>query len=287
MNKLFSLILAALIVSSAYATPPEAPEGYKWVLVEEYSDEFNGDKLDSTKWRKYFDGWGGRPPAKFVPEAISVSNGTMQIKNSKLNKKDGPYKIAGGAVQSVNDQAHFGYFECRFKASKVRMSTTFWLSNDKEPLDATTDCPTDTYSQELDIVEVVGGHTGTKFETHMNSNTHYRHVPCGARKEVFHSEGARAELDSKVWEDYHTYACWWVNADSVKFYTDDKHTSTVKFNTDIDSTEPFDRPMAVNMVTETYDWCTPYPKKKDLTNDEINTSYYDWIRVWELVKIEE
>ncbi|RME95998.1 MAG: hypothetical protein D6766_01800 [Verrucomicrobia bacterium] len=45
---------------------------------------------------------------------------------------------------------------------------------------------------------------------------------------------------------------------------------------------PFDRPMQINMVTETYDWM-PAPSEEELANDAINATYYDWVRVWVLV----
>ena len=39
------------------------------------------------------------------------------------------YRLAGGAVASVKNQAHYGYYETRMKASLTTMSSTFWLSN--------------------------------------------------------------------------------------------------------------------------------------------------------------
>ncbi|MFY0598465.1 MAG: T9SS type A sorting domain-containing protein [Cyclobacteriaceae bacterium] len=284
MRRLIILILCVLSFN-AFSEPPEPPLGFRWVLNLPFSDEFNGTELDGTKWRDYFDGWQGRTPARFKPYTVSVSDGNMQIKNGVLSPAEGNYTIAGGAVQSLSDQAYYGYYECRFKASRIMMSTTFWLSNRKVKLDETS-CTTDTYSQELDISEVVGASAG-KFEENMNSNTHYRHVPCGENQEIFYSNGTSSKLDSKVWEDYHTYACWWVDANSAKFYADDEFTASVDFNTTIDDTDPFDRPMKVNMVTETYDWATPYPSADDLNNDAINTSYYDWIRSYELVRVDE
>ncbi|PWJ37919.1 carbohydrate binding domain-containing protein [Sediminitomix flava] len=286
MQIIHKLLVFILLVSSfkTLADPPEPKKGYRWVLNKRFSDEFNGTSLNGLKWRNYFDGWKGRPPAKFVPSSVSVKDGYMQIKNAMLDQADGSYIIAGGAVQSLSSEASYGYYECRFKSSKIRMSTTFWLSNKKELLDE-TECTTDRYSQELDISETVGGHTGT-FQNHMHSNTHYRHIPCGESKEVFHSAGAKKELASTVWEDFHTYACWWENAYTAHFYADGEYFTTVDFDTSIDATAPFDRPMRVNMVTETYDWITP-PEEADLRDDAINTSYYDWIRAYTLVPIDE
>ena len=59
---------------------PDPPEGFEWKLDVRFSDDFNGTELDKTKWRDYHPYWKGRPPAKFMPEAISVKDGSMQIK---------------------------------------------------------------------------------------------------------------------------------------------------------------------------------------------------------------
>jgi hypothetical protein len=40
--------------------------------------------------------------------------------------------------------------------------------------------------------------------------------------------------------------------------------------------------MYMHLVTETYNWETP-PTVEELNNDEINTTYYDWVRSYKLV----
>ena len=52
---------------------PEAPEGYKWVVNEDYTDEFNGKRLNAAKWHAKSPYWtNGRPPATFKAENVSV-----------------------------------------------------------------------------------------------------------------------------------------------------------------------------------------------------------------------
>ena len=115
------------------AKPPIPPKGYRWVINVQFSDEFNGNSLDYSKWNDTFGDWKGRPPALFVPEAISVKDGTLQIKSGVLKKRYKDYTIFGGAVSSNTYNAHYGYYECKAKASKIAMSTTFWMSNPKVP----------------------------------------------------------------------------------------------------------------------------------------------------------
>ena len=280
------LFLFLIISINTIAQPPEPPTGYRWVLFDTYSDEFNGNTLNPTKWKNTFNNWQGRPPAKFEPSAVSVKGGTMQLKSGKYASPQGNYTMYGGAVTSLDETASFGYYEVRFKASKIAMSTTFWLSNSKQSYNSTP-CTSDRYSQELDIVEAAGD-TRDKFSgfrTKQKSNTHHRYVPCDASQEIFYSSGATSEtLSSEVWEDYHTYGMQWHNARSATFYAEGKSGETVVFNTTIDA-NPFDRPTFMAMVSETYDWLTPYPTASELNNDAINTAYYDWVRSYRLVPV--
>ena len=299
-------LLSALsfgIAALVFADPPEPEEGERWVLNQEYSDEFNGTSLDTDKWHDYFINWKGRSPAKFDPSSVSVSDGNMIIRNKKLANADGDYTIGGGAVQSNGISAYFGYYECSFKASRINMSTTFWMSNAKETTTNTrlsAQCNNnERYSQELDICESIGGagNFSSKFRTQQNFNTHYRHQ-CNGAAEKFFSAGnnavegngqtANANLagGTEAWEDYHTYACYWIDAKTVDFYTDNNFAGRVNVNQDVVD-NPFDRPMKINMVTETYNWAKPYPTDAELANNNINASYYDWIRSYYLTPVDQ
>ncbi|PKQ64279.1 hypothetical protein BZG02_05525 [Labilibaculum filiforme] len=284
-RKYLILFLFAFLTTNTFADPPIPPKGYRWVLNGSFSDEFNGNQLNSKKWYDTFNGWQGRAPAMFVPEAISVKNGNLEIKSGVLDKPVKDFTIYGGAVSSKSSEAYYGYYECHAKASKIAMSTTFWMSNDKVPY-ADTEDTRDSYSQELDIQECIGGGTvHKKFRNGMNSNTHFRYVKPGEKKETFMSKGTGATLNSEVSEEFHTYGAWWKNANEVLYYADNQLFDTVMIRTDI-SSKPFDRPMKINMVTETYDW-QPAPSNEDLLNNDINTAFYDWVRSYELVKMDQ
>ncbi|MFS4468789.1 family 16 glycosylhydrolase [Maribacter sp. 2210JD10-5] len=309
MKLIFLLLLSILTTSPNLdkKDPPEPEIGKRWVLNLQYSDEFNGNSLDAMKWKNSYDGWKGRTPGFFSPESVSVHSGMLQIKNGVLDKSitnhtKEKYSIKGGAVQSLEKSAHFGYYEARFKASRINMSTTFWMSNKKVPVDFTTkisngNCEKDQFSQELDIAESIGGEitVGDKFRKNMNFNTHYRYIDCEGGKEKFYSAGnnavegnglaSNATLSTESWQDFHTYAAHWKNANEVSFYADDKLVGDVQIRTDVVD-EPFPRPMGINMVTETYNWAKPYPNNEELENDEINTSYYNWVRAYTLVDID-
>jgi hypothetical protein len=260
------------------AAPPLPQAGYKWVRNEMFSDEFNGTALDQSKWFDHHPRWKGRPPAKFVPGAISVAGGFLRIRNGLLPAPDGAFTLAGGAVVSRSTGAFYGYYETRMKASKIAMSSTFWMSNEGEKSsDATA-------AQEIDIVETIGApppqpdwaKTWNRF---MNSNTHAFHTRQG-KKEDLKTPG-RAPLDPPAGDAFHIYAAWWVDANTVKFYLDDQYVFTLHPSTKY-SPAPFARPMHVNLVTETYDWAAP-PTAAEVTDESRNTTYYDWVHAFTLV----
>lgn len=299
--KLSIISISTLALSfTAMAKPPEPEEGKRWVINNAYSDEFNGKTLDQRKWRDHHRSWKGRPPAIFDPTTVSLKNGNLQIKNKMLEKPQGPYTISGGAVQSLNQSAYHGYYESKFKASRINMSTTFWLSNDSVPFKGKNylgeECAHDSWSMELDIVEAVGGVIdaafGKSFRTGHQYNTHvwYRGCDKSNRKNMRFSKGANAAegdgsrpfnnklADGKeVWQDYNTYAAWWKNENEVDFYLNDGFAGRTIVDTAL-LEKPYNRPMQMQMLTETYNWGTPYPVESELANDEINTSYYDWVR---------
>ena len=97
---------------------------------DKFSDEFNGNELDKTKWFDRSPYWvDGRAPATFRARTVSVNDGCLQIKNDLLREDDPKYSIAGGAVASVAKDGLYGYYESRIKASGISMSTSFWMKN--------------------------------------------------------------------------------------------------------------------------------------------------------------
>ena len=286
-KQMFAMLCLAVFACLAIAKeegipmpPVEAPDGYEWVLIETYSDEFNGTELDQSKWHDHYPGWEGRVPGKYVPSSVRVKDGFLRIKCTLLDPPQGEEKewwIACGAIQSKAQEASYGYYETRMKASSLRTSSTFWLMNpaDSNPEGKRT---------ELDIQECIGNaQRWPGFKHQFRNNTHVTipakvkgEEPQGAKK------GASTDLGGKVDEAFHRYGCWWVDADTMHFYLDGELVQTIDFPTDLDDT-PFDQPMFVNLVCEIYDW-EFMPEKDRLLDDSLNTTYYDYVRSYKLVE---
>jgi beta-glucanase (GH16 family) len=264
------------------ADPPPAPEGFRWEPDPRFTDEFDGALLDPGKWHDHHPRWRGRPPAKFVPSAVSVTNGCLVIRAGVLEEPDGAFTLSDGAVVSRSEEAFHGYYEARMKASQISMSSTFWMSNRSvREGDASV-------SHELDITETVGAPEAgppwaREWNRFMNSNTHYFRSVRGAKENL--ATPGKAPLDPPAGETFHTYGAWWVDANTVHFYLDDEFVFTLRPSTKY-STTPFDRPMHVNLVVETYDWMAP-PSIEDVTNPAINATRYDWVRAYRLQALGE
>ncbi|AUP81093.1 HYR domain-containing protein [Flavivirga eckloniae] len=255
------------------------PSGKTWHKVENLSDEFDDDSFDESKWlntdpRR----WIGRAPGIFKENTVTETGGNLKLTAYKLDTPEvvngNTFTHAGSYIGS-KEAAQVGYyFECRMKANKTFMSSTFWLINHRGD---GTGC--DRRVTELDIQECVGQITTTagwaqQFDETIHSNTHSRQADCASTPTG--SAGGNAEIGEKAWAGYHVYAAWWKSATEVEFYLDGKkvYTVTPKAN--------FDLPMYLRMVVETYDW-NPVPADGGMTGtEEERTTSYDWVRTWEL-----
>ncbi len=258
---------------------PTPPNGKKWEKVEALSDEFNGNSLNTSKWAINVSTWIGRPPGIFKQNAVKVNDGKLQFTAYKLSSSEtvngNVYTHAGALVRSLKNQT-YGYYECRMKANKTFMSSTFWLINKRNE---GSGC--DVRVTELDITETVGVNSNganwvnTTINS-MNSNTHSRGTVCN--NTPVGQEGGKASLGEPSWKGYHTYGAWWKNKDEVLFYLDGKFVYKIK------PPANFNLPMYLRLVTETYDW-NPPKAGQDGMNDsaENRTTYYDWVRTYKLV----
>ena len=273
-----------VIVSEPSANQPyslsngvSTPSGKKWIKVENLSDEFNANTLDTQKWASRVSTWIGRAPAMFKDEAISLKEGNLLITNYMLDAAETvngtTYTHAGGLIRSLQAATPGMYFECRMKANKTFMSSTFWLINNRND---GTGC--DKRTTELDIQECVGEITTTAswastFDRGMHSNTHSRNLTCSESKEGSIGNTSNGDI---VYEGYHVYAAWWKSATEILFFLDGELQKTVN------PIEEFNLPMYYRLVTETYDW-NPVPANGGLTGSaEERTTKYDWVRTWKL-----
>ncbi|WP_221409072.1 family 16 glycosylhydrolase [Reichenbachiella versicolor] len=292
MNKYALILLALLSLDSflAQADAPKPPLGKRWVLNPNFSDEFNGTSLDSTKWYNYHPTWKGREPGIFLSSQVSVKDGFLQIKAEKLKKdtiiNNRVFNIAGGAVVSKN-KAYLGYYESRIKASETTMSATFWFSShrgNKGP----DGC--DSYGLEWDIQECIGrsgDFKGKFFAYGMHSNAHFWYKGCEKKLEDLRAPDVRFQDTELASANFHVYGGWWHDETMASYYYDNQEPKYQKFYDKIKS-KPFDQPMYMRLVCETYPFpWIELPTDEELADDNKNTVYYDWVRGYRLIDVGE
>ncbi|MEM6967661.1 MAG: glycosyl hydrolase [Bacteroidota bacterium] len=284
----FSLLLFfVMVVKAAQAQPTfkkgqdPKPENTKWVKVENMSDEFKGSELDATKWQKEPVGndwtWIGRPPALFKAENVKIKDGKMQVTVGKLDDTvrvdNKTFTHQGAIVRSIHPGQVGWYFECKMKANKTVMSSTFWLMTKYN-------CEK---KEELDIQECVG-RTTEKTDDWAKEWDHIFHSNAIHRKTECHPESERDEdfvlLKKKNHQRYYVYGAWWKSPEEILFFLNGKYQYT------LNPTVTWDVPAYLQMAIETYYW-NPIPEDGGLVehgSKSDRTTKYKWIRTWKLEK---
>lgn len=279
-NTIILMLLTFVATLTINAKPPEPEAGYEWKLVEGLSDEFNGKRLDTRKWANADPKrWRGRAPGLFMAEAVTVKGGKMRITADELDKpvvlKGQTFTHQGGHVYSKGFVQPGSYIECRMKANKTFMSSTFWLNNYP---DKTTGCQSRV--TELDVQECIGYPENHKKTTLMSSNTHSRGIPESCTQHKKGSAGDQCETPGKVYDHYFTYGVWWKGPRELLFYLNDEYQYTIEPAAD------FDIATHIKLVVETYNW-SPVPEDGGMTGSfEERTTSYDWVRTYEYASID-
>ena len=293
MKKNIVLLLLLGITNLLFADPPKPPLGKRWVMNHDFSDEFNGTELDTTKWLDYHPSWKGRLPGLFMPSQVSVGDGYLQIRGEKMDKdtvihaynKDLTFSIKGGAVVSKKS-VFLGFYECRVKAAATTMSTTFWFSSGKG-FEGPNGC--DKYGLEWDIQECIGRNgnfDGSYFANGMHSNSHYWYTDCEGKRHDHRASQVKFDDPEVASKDFHVYGGWWRNENSASYYYDNGEPKHQKFY-DVVTKMPFDQPMYMRLVCETYPFpWIELPNDKELADPNKNVVYYDWVRGYKLVDVD-
>ncbi|MBR5121834.1 MAG: family 16 glycosylhydrolase [Oscillospiraceae bacterium] len=176
-----------------------------------FFDDFDGDKLDSTKW-------------KFAPEQkrqdvggywdnsmISVENGTLVV--SSAIREDGT-PISGAIMTGNLFKQTKGYFEIRCKLhSAPGFWGAFWLMNEEMLYTNGKNDGTAKDGAEIDIFESCHVKQGK-----INQNIHYDGYGSG-HVQVPHSETKSPTYDG----EYHTFSFLWTDTEYV-WYIDGEET---------------------------------------------------------------
>ena len=232
----------------------------QWKLIEELSDEFNDDHLDTAKWLPYNPGWQGRKPAYFSKDNVKVGDGmlTLIARTEELNGlPDGYHTFTTAAVQS-KARVKYGYFEIRCRPMDSRCSSAFWFY----AIDP------DIWT-EIDVFEICGRHPDKEWENKFFATTHVFKTP---------EEGENHWADNEVWispfrlaDEFITVGLEW-NEKEIKWYVNGTIVRTRE-------NSHWHQALTMNFDSETMPewWGLPDP------SDPAGYYRIDYIRSWEKI----
>lgn len=192
-----------------------------------WSDEFDGDSLDRTKWSGHrFDaGAHKRRDGYWALEALELRDGMLHIPSfySEEGLAGGPagYYACGLATQGLFEQK-FGYFEARVKLPQGQgLWSAFWMYNDA----VGSEDSSPQKGTEVDIYESAYWHESWPRKNAVSSNLHYYE---GGYAGTLHSQSVSLVYVKKPYDTFHTYGVEWNEAEYI-FYVDGVETRRSSF----------------------------------------------------------
>lgn len=117
---------------------PSRPHGSEdaWTFVEEVSDEFEGNSLDTSKWEPFNRNWRGRAPGWFNSDNVRVGDDCLQLHSRLQDPPPGypsDYHTFSTAFVRSKAKVKYGYFEARVHPARSCIASAFWfVRNDRE-----------------------------------------------------------------------------------------------------------------------------------------------------------
>jgi len=276
ISQLLSLLILALAVpmTTAKQKPPKCPLGSGWTFIPEFSDEFEGDRLDAEKWWDFNPTtFIGRKPGLFSRENVAVKDGLLQLTASRMprsmetveNAARGYHTFATAIVKSKK-RVRYGYFEARCKAMNSGATSAFWFY---DPLDPDKKYKPGSFTEEIDVFEIFGKHpklANTYFMTVHRQETPY--VETLVRINL-KSTGSQWIAPHNFTDDYHLFALLWT-PEEIKWYVDGIERWAIK-------NEFHKNPLHMMFDSEIMEAWGGLPDLKDLPS----TFTIDYIRTWQ------
>lgn len=240
-------LVSLFAVLPLMAAPPDPS---KWVLA--FSDEFQGNKLDETKWNYRL---GTRMWSEQRRENVSVSGGMLRIALRK--EQAGLLDYTAGGV--ISRQAfRYGYYEARIKMPRGRgWHTSFWMMhNGPKP-------GLDDRFQEIDVCE-------------------HDSVKSGEYSVNWHSYGPHRSFGIKhistpdLSAGFHTYGAEFT-PEGVRFYFDDVLVHTI----DAKSVPHYDQHIWLTSIA------SPLGGTMSVEDAALpETALFDWVRFYRPVRLQ-
>jgi beta-glucanase (GH16 family) len=199
-------LLSFLTVSGcqkASSNGVSAPEGYELT----WSDEFDGEELDSTNWTPLIGngsgGWGNNELEYYQKDNATVQDGVLSIEARKESVGGCSY-TSSRLVSQRKVSTTYGYIEARIKLpAQNAMWPAFWM------LPENGSWPT---AGEIDIME-------NKASSPWTTSGALHYANAGGHTYVYQAHAFSQRNGDKNIEEWHTYAVEW-KEEEIDWYVD-------------------------------------------------------------------
>ena len=195
-----------------------------------WSDEFDGDKLDTTKWNYEIGngagGWGNNELQYYTSSEKNcfIENGVLNIKAIKETKNSSAYTSSRITTARKAD-FKYGRFEAKMIVPSGRgIWPAFWMMPTNSVYGGWPN------SGEIDIMEHVG----------YDANRIYCTVHNEAGNGMNGQQKGSSKVFNTIYTEYHVYAVEWF-PDALKFYVDDTLVFTYSPSTRTQANWPYDQ----------------------------------------------
>ncbi len=256
-------------------------KGYKLV----WSDEFDGNALDATKWSLY-ERMSPTKELKLIndPAVICVKDSELQLTAINYKDEKNPnikYATCYGISTQDRMNYKYGYLEMRAKVPFMKgawpslwgtSSRTFNMRENKD------------YNTEVDIFEVFGSESTLVPNLHKwYAEPKWSHVqyniPGGKKNYVF-------ENTENLSNEYHIYGFKWT-PDEMSFYVDDEKYTTIDLHNNFDDDghktgmEGFHDPITILINNHLFTESSPF-KTNIISEEQLPVKYcIDYIRLYQ------
>lgn len=241
-------------------TAGAAPAG--WTLA--WSDEFDGDALDRSKWvpETGGHGWGNKELQFYTgrPENVRVGGGMLTIEARKEAHQGSEYTSARLKTAGLKE-TQYGRYEARIKIPKGQgIWPAFWM------LGANIGSAGWPKSGEIDIMEIIGKEPGHVYGT--------LHGPGYSGEHAFSK--ASALPGTEYGDDFHVFAVEWEPGE-IRWYRDGVHYHTARPDL-VKGEWVFDHPFFVLLNLAVGGMWPGYP---DATTEFPRRMLVDYVRVYQ------
>ncbi len=202
VNGLVAFVSAILLIFNTTTIKTSKPQINLDDFELTFSDEFDGDTLDTSKWRAH-NSEGVRRGGYWTTDMAKVEDGNLVITTKYL--EDGKFG-AGWYTSGISTQDRFsqkyGYFECRCILPEGQgLWSAFWLTNpnvSKVLHDATK-------GTEIDVFESPFSHLKGERRNKVTSNLHYN----GYDLQTKYKNIKITNIGNDPYKNYNTYGLLW------------------------------------------------------------------------------